>query len=343
MTSKRDLVAEAFNNGRPERVPVGFWFHFVKDPEKDCFRKPSVFSANLAGHGKFCMEFQPDFVKIMTDGFFRYPNKRFLGAETAAEFGRAESIGEAHRWIETQVMLAKVVRQTASDYASFPIADRDKASADIMTFYNIFAPATLFRFGRGNTGKTLADFIAEDRDAAASALLTAAGDLAILVRRLIEEVHIDGIYFSVQDINDSRIDAEARAKTLDPANLAVLEAAKGAPYNILHICGYEGHKNDLAHYADYPAQVFNWATAVEGVPLGAGKRLFGGKPVIGGFANTTDGVLYRGSRAEVEAETAAILAEAGTKGVVLGADCTIPRDISIDRLRWVRDKAAQIN
>lgn len=343
MTSKRDLVTEAFNNGRPERVPVGFWFHFVDDPEANCFRKPSVYINNISGHGLFCCMFKPDFVKIMTDGFFRYPNKRFLGAETAAEFGRTKSIGDTHKWIERQVLLANVVRLTANGHEGLNMADCEKAGTGIMTFYNIFAPATLFRFGRGNTGKTLADFIVEDRDAAASALLTAAGDLAILVRRLIEEAHIDGIYFSVQDINDSRIDAQTRAMTLDAANLAVLEAAKGAPYNILHICGYEGHKNDLAHYADYPAQVFNWATAVEGVPLGAGKRLFGGKPVIGGFANTTDGVLYRGSRAEVEAETAAILAEAGTKGVVLGADCTIPRDISIDRLRWVRDKAAQIN
>jgi uroporphyrinogen decarboxylase len=91
---------------------------------------------------------------------------------------------------------------------------------------------------------------------------------------------------------------------------------------------------------DYPAEIINWASIVEGVPLSAGKKLFGGKPVLGGFGNTKDDVLYKGRKEEIEAETERLLADAGTEGVILGADCTVPRGIPLEHLEWVRAKAA---
>ena len=35
MTSKRELVFRAIRGEEVERVPVGFWFHFVTLEEKD--------------------------------------------------------------------------------------------------------------------------------------------------------------------------------------------------------------------------------------------------------------------------------------------------------------------
>ncbi|MDR1862574.1 MAG: uroporphyrinogen decarboxylase [Treponema sp.] len=326
--NKRELAAKAFKNEKTERVPVGFWFHYAKDEIEDGFKNTALFDNNVEGHKKFYREFQPDFVKIMSDGFFIYPGEAFKNAKTGPELGKAVSIGENHRWIEKQVEYAKTI--TAH------------CGAEVMCFYNIFSPATFFRFCRADQGdKGLADFIAQDRDAAAHALDVAAGDIALLIRRLLSETGVDGIYFSVQDINDPRVTDEIREKILAPSDLKALEpAVKVSQFNILHICGYAGCKNDLSHFTGYPAQIINFASVVEGVSLGEGKKIFGGKPVIGGFGNTTDDLLYTGSRAEIETETERLLKEAGTLGVVLGADCTVPRDISIDHLTWVRDKAA---
>lgn len=83
----------------------------------------------------------------------------------------------------------------------------------------------------------------------------------------------------------------------------------------------------------------NWAAVVEGVPLKEGKELFGGRAVIGGFGQTENDVLYKGSEEEIRKETAAILDEAGTRGIILGADCTIPRDTDVSHLEWVREAA----
>jgi uroporphyrinogen decarboxylase len=122
----------------------------------------------------------------------------------------------------------------------------------------------------------------------------------------------------------------------------VLDAANTAGgRNILHICGYAGVRNNLPAWADYPAQAFSWASQVEGVSLGQGKALFGGRAVIGGFANVSGALLETGSREEIEAFAARLLDEAGRTGVILGADCTVPSAIDLERLEWVRLAAAR--
>jgi uroporphyrinogen decarboxylase len=331
---KREWVSRSFHNEKVEKVPAGFWFHFTADEVMDGFKYPEMFEQNMEGHLKYYREFQPDFVKIMSDGFFIYPNREFQEAETAADLRRVSSIGPNHPWIEKQVEFVKKLT------AIF--------GKEVLNFYNIFSPVTVFKFSRRSSKRApealLGDFIQEDRDALIHALNTAAEDLAVLARRVITEGGADGIYFSAQDQNDSRIDAETHRQIFAPADARVLEAANRAAagvLNILHVCGYAGRRNDLSHFTGYPAQIINWASAIEEVSLGEGKKLFGGRPVIGGFANTTEGILYRGTEAEIKAETRRILNEAGRTGVILGADCTIPRDTDLRHLQWVREAAAE--
>lgn len=59
--------------------------------------------------------------------------------------------------------------------------------------------------------------------------------------------------------------------------------------NILHICGYEGAKNDLTIYKDYDAKAYNWAVNVENISLSQGREIFKQKAIIGGFPNTDKG------------------------------------------------------
>jgi uroporphyrinogen decarboxylase len=354
--NKRELVLKAFHNKETERVPVGFWFHFAKNELEDLFEKPELLSVTLDGHRKFYREFQPDFVKIMTDGFFAYPNDVFKKAKSLAEFKAVKPLGADHPWIRKQIEFAKTLT------AEF--------GREVLCFYNVFSPATLFKFSRisaiGDSSpspgaenpqdRLLADFIEADRagkslagtgqDLAgtgqdlAGAFAAIASDFAALARGVITEGGADGIYYSVQDVADPRIDNATQKAVLAPADHAILEAAnKAGGLNILHICSYAGHSNELSHFVDYPAQVINWASCFEGVSLGTGKKLFGGKPVIGGFDNTKEGILYSGSRKEIEDETRRLLCESGRLGVVLGADCTLPRDIDYSRLEWVRQAA----
>ncbi|GIC72732.1 hypothetical protein LF01B1_17470 [Limosilactobacillus fermentum] len=95
------------------------------------------------------------------------------------------------------------------------------------------------------------------------------------------------------------------------------------------------HTTHLEWFTNYPLQVINWATLTDGVPLGEGKKLFGDRPVLGGFDNSIKGLLYTGTKEEIQQNVRDLIDEAGKKGVILGADCTVPRDIPYDHLRWV--------
>lgn len=308
--SKRQLVLDAFNNKPVERVPVGFWFHFANDGEfTEGLRNPAIVRKNIDGHKKFFAEFKPDFVKLMSDGFFEYPNPVLRDTENLEKWLELKPVGPDHPWITGQVELVRALT--------------DSFGHEVLTFYNIFAPATYFKLLFGKDGnKVLADLILKNKDAVKHAVNTIAEDLATLSRKVISEGKADGIYLSVQNVQDSRISAELYKEVIAPAELLVLESAnKVSENNILHICGYEGSRNDLSLYADYNAKVVNWAVNVEGISLAEGKKLFGGRAVIGGFDNRPGSLLHTGSKEEIEAFTEKLIRDAGTTGIIIGADC----------------------
>lgn len=320
---KRELVFNAFDNKETERVPVGFWFHY--EPDNVNVDNPYVLAGNLSGHERFFREFEPDFIKIMSDGYFIYPNKAIDEVENVKDLERIVPV-EPTEWIEKQVYLVKKLQITFG--------------GKIASFYNIFAPATYLKWQLKARGISFGSLLDANPEIVRDALNNIAEDVAKLAKAVIEEGGADGIYLSLQNIQDSRITKEQYLEYIAPSELKVLEAANSvSDYNILHICGYEGALNDLTTYENYPAKVINYASVVEGVPISKAKKIFGEKAIIGGFDNTKNGVLYSGNKEEIEAETRRILDDAGTTGVILGADCTVPADIDFSHLNWVREEA----
>jgi uroporphyrinogen decarboxylase len=244
--------------------------------------------------------------------------------------------------------------------------------ADTAYFYNIFSPSTLLKFNIG-LERYLALF-SENPDALAGVLRVIAQSLSVLSGLVISRGGADGIYLSVQNPDLSRIKDDAYRQFITPSDLLVLDAANAfsamkaasdlsaasdisavnaadaasilnispGGNNILHICGYEGARNHPDAWVSYNARAYNWAVQVEGLDLGEGKKLFGGKAVIGGFANPSGSLIHTGPRKAIEDFTEKLLREAGKTGVILGADCTVPRDINLEHLRWVRAKAASL-
>ena len=333
MSTKRELVLKAFRGEAVDRVPVGFWHHFTREEEwLKGFSNPEIIEKNLNGHKNFLHKVKPDFVKLMSDGYFAYPNPAiYKGLENISDLAGIEPLGADHPWITEQVELVKKIR------AGF--------EEDIVAIYNIFAPVTYFKWlvGEVSGGDDLiANFIDQDAVTLKKVLDTIGQDIASLSQRIIKEAGADGIYLSVQSIQDARVSQEVYKQVIAPSELHVLETAKEAGgVNILHICGYEGARNDIHLFTDYPAPVINWAVGPEGISLAEGREIFGGRTVLGGFENGKTGLLYTGDKATIQAETKRIIAETGTTGLVIGADCTIPSDIDEERIEWVREAAAE--
>lgn len=165
MSDKRKLVFDAFDNKKTQRVPVGFWFHFAPD---DLFNeRPDVIRRNVEGHFQFYDTFKPDFVKLMSDGYFRYPNPTLAKVEKAEDLLKAKS-GLVDAWIDAQTALVRELT--------------DHFGEEVPTFYNIFAPATVLGFVLEETGSklTLAELIKKEPDILAYVLNVIKQDLARL-------------------------------------------------------------------------------------------------------------------------------------------------------------------
>lgn len=333
MSTKRELVSKVFRNEKAERVPVGFWFHFLEGQEfNNGLSDPDVLKKNLAGHKKFAEDFDPDFVKIMTDGFFNLPID-YSNVKTLEDLKNIKPIANDHPFFEKNIELVKGVREIFGE--------------DRLLFFNVFSPFNQLIGGLSSPGSRdgvdkLAAFLEQDAAAVAAALDVIADNLIALISEIVKPGLADGIYLSVNNPN-RRVPAQIYSTFVSPGEKKILEAAqKLAQDNILHICGYAGNKNILSVYKDYPANVINWAVTAEELSLKDGKEYFGGKAVIGGFDNVKEGLLYSGSREDIEKYVEELLQGIGTTGVVIGADCTVPSDIDIERLKWVRDKAAEV-
>lgn len=313
--TKKERLLHAFHNEPVDKVPMGFWYHFSPD---DDFGQETV-----DAHLKLYRESGCDMIKVMCDGYFNYPNPGIAKIKCAADWFGLTPMGPEHPFIRKQIERAKGVVKGAN--------------GECCVFYNVFCPMSLMRFGTSE--ELLMSHLRENPEAVCHAFEVIGEDIKSLVKGLIEEAGCDGIYYCVQNAEEFRFTAEEYHKYVSPAELKVLEYANSlSDNNILHCCGWAGDKNRIEVWKDYPARAVNWAVYVEDLSLKDGKEFFGGRCVLGGFDNTKQGVLYSGTKEEVEKETERLLKETGTVGVVLGADCTLPSDIPTERLRWVRGK-----
>lgn len=332
--NKRELIDAVFHNRKADRVPTGFWHHYLPHPHTDnAFEAPALTDEVFEKQAAFYEASDPDILKLMTDGFFPYPNPVLAGKLTSVhEIEDIAPLGKDSEWYKAQIAFAKKWVE--------------KYGATVEIFYNLFTPWRAVQFSQEIVENPfdLVAWIHEDKEAVKKVLDVISSDYALLAEGLIREAGVDGVYFSVNNVDRTRLTEAEYKEVVAPSELKVLAAANAAKdNNILHICGFKGFRNYLDWYKDYPVLVINWAAHVEEVPLSEGKKLFGGRAVIGGFGQTPDDLIYKGTKEEIERETARILADSGLVGVMLGADCTIPPDTSLDRLRWVREKATELS
>lgn len=150
------------------------------------------------------------------------------------------------------------------------------------------------------------------------------------------EAGADGLYYSGQFSEPGRFTKAEFDKLVTPGDLMVLNAAeRRGGKNILHICGEPDYqyRSTPEWYVSYPFAIVNWSVKDTGLSLKDGRKLFGGKPVLGGMNNR--GSILNGSDESIREEIRGVIHSADTlDGYMLGADCTIQgKGISNKRIR----------
>lgn len=309
--NKRDRVLNAMNLESVDHIPVGFWFHFQNDQGKG--------QACVQAHLDYYNVIDVDMVKIMSDSYFDYPNPLAKSASKPSDWYKMRPLGLDSPFISEQIERAKAVKAGLRD--------------DMVVIYNVFAPFSYLRFGVGD--ELIMSHLQEDPEAILYALDVVAHDAALLSELLITQSGIDGIYYCVQGGEKSRFTTSEYRRLIGPSDEKVLNHANSfSKTNVLHCCGWSGIPNNMEVWQDYQAKTVNWACHIENMDLTAGKQFFNGRCVLGGFDNRPLSVLCSGNKKQVVEETRR-LASIARKGLILGADCTLPASINKDQIRWV--------
>ncbi len=331
--TKRERFNHFLHNEPVDRAPVAFFHHFVtSDQWFKGLENEEAFEKNIEGHRIAREIFDPDVIKVMNDTLMIMPvDASFV--KCAADLAKIEPPRHGSPFFEKSKELTKRVLAFYE-------------GSDAPTYFTGFSANQILRMGLNRAdiptepGKTkLQTLIEEDKDAVIAAMDRIADAVIELNHEIFTETGVEGLYFSVNN-QAHHLPDEMYRETSTPSDKKVIaEANKYSDINMLHICGYDGLGNNLELFTDYDIPVINWAVHAEGVSLSEGKKMFGGKPVCGGFAQAT--TIYKGTESEVEKETFDYLKDAGTVGVMIGADCTVPVDIDDDRLNWVRRACAR--
>ena len=313
--NKRERVLAAMNLQPVDRPPVGFWFHFQAEQ--------GVGEACVQAHLDYYNHIDVDMVKIMCDSYFDYPNPVAKAVKEPKDWYAMKPLGKDSPFIREQVERARAVKAGLKD--------------DMVVIYNVFAPFSLIRFGVGDD--LVMDHLRREPEAIAYALDVIAEDCCTLSELLITDAGIDGIYYCVQGGEKNRFTPEEYRRFITPTDKRVLEHAnRFSDTNVLHCCGWAGIPNRLENWQDYPAKVINWAVFVENMDLVRGRAFFGGKTVLGGCDNRKGGVLYTGTKQQVQTFVRSLAASFDSDtGYMIGADCTLPGDIGIERIDWVAE------
>lgn len=311
MNSRERYFAAAL--GQPvDRAPVVMWHHYTGENEKG--------ENNVQQHVKFARETGADVVKISLDGYFGYPLESEI--KTPADWRRLKALPRNHAFFLEQRARARRVN--------------DLLQADYPTMYVVFMPFSTMR--QATSDALVMAHLREDPDAVLEGLKFFAEETLFTMRNIMEYAGCDGMLLSMQGAEEGRFTVDEYLDIVRPFDDIALHAAAGySRYNFAHFCGWEGDKNQLGCWAniDPGITIVNWATAIEGIDMAEGKRRFGPRTIMGGFDNRPGKLLASGTEQEIKAYTQNILQQVGTRGVIVGADCSLPEDIDHARVRWV--------
>lgn len=318
--NKRERVLAALHNEEVDHVPGCFWRHYSPELE----RGEDVVEAHL----KFYKDTDVDFLKISSDGYFGWPAKVLQNLTDASQLYEIEHISQESPFIREQVERAKAIVS--------------RLNGECVTMYTLFCPLSIFRLQVG--WDKMMECMKADPKAVMHACDVIAEDEIGLIRALIQEAGVDGIFYSVQNAEVTRFTLEEYKEWVEPSDRKVLDFTNSiSDCNVLHCCGWDadeaGTVNHMESWQEYPSACISWASYVDHKDITQVREFFRGRPAWGGFDNRSCGLMYNGTEEEIKAETKRLIAQGGRKGYILGPDCSLPTDIDPQRIKWVIEAA----
>lgn len=310
---KRERVIAAIEKKEVDKIPSCFSLHFPAD------RKFG--EAGVQAHLDFFRESGTDVYKIMNENLLPAAPKTASWPEYYQHIGPYR---RSEGFLKQQLDFTK------------EILDRcDGEGFTMGTLHGICAsalhPIETSGIPYESARLIQIDSLRRNKDITISAFKRIADALCELVLGY-KELGVDSVFYASLGGEYRFFTAEEFDLYIKPFDLQIMKAIRDCGmYCFLHICkdGLE-----MERYKDYYAycDVVNWGVYEAPLSLSEGRKLFPGCTVMGGMKNRS-GVLVTGSDEEITSQVHSVISSFGTRGFILGADCTLSTDQSMHRLR----------
>jgi uroporphyrinogen decarboxylase len=306
--NRRDLMLRLLHNTPvPGYTPAAFFMHFDEAHKRG--------QAAIDRHLEFFRSTGMDFVKIQYEQV-QPP---------------AAPVRSAKDWAHVP-HLPQEFFETSREVAAGLVKAAGSEALVVMTLYSPFMWVT-----QHDRQADIAAHLKEDPDAVMKGLSIMTENVLSLVR-VCKRAGVDGFYVSTQGGEAFRFPEPRFFRDyIKPTDLAVWEEIRDCPFNILHICDYEGGYTDLSPFLDYPGHVVNCSLRLGELSLTGREisRMFG-RPFMGGLERK--GVIATGTLPEIRQMVDGILADAPER-FILAADCTVPGETPWENLKTAIDAA----
>lgn len=304
--NKRELILSVLDQSRPnDYVPAAFFLHFSN----------KLGAKAVQDHVNFFRATNMDVVKVFYE--ILPPH---VDVKSPSDWKNVKPLSEDY--FAPQVALVRDLAQ--------------QLKGEALIIPTVYSPLAVLHQTVGDVD--LKALIEKDPEAAKPALEAITTSIENYLRAACK-AGADGFYISSQGGDEKNFGkGKIWTNVVRPYDKRVSETAqKLAPINILHICDYGSSYATIDDYTDYPASIINppiHLTKGE-LDLKHVAKVFN-RPVFGGLDRL--GIIAKGSVEEAKAEVDRILTNA-PDNFILGADCTIPSDTDVDKLRAVIDYA----
>lgn len=309
--NKKERVIAAIKGKEVDRVPSCFSLHFSKD---EAFGQ-----AGIDSHLKFFKETDTDIIKIMNENLVPYMGD----IKRPDDWNKIKNISLKDDFMISQIdMVERILDKCEPDAFKVGTMHGTVASAihPIEAIYGYEPVRELF-----------CTHMRENKTPMVDAFKRLTEGMCQLAEKYID-MGLDGMYYAALGGEKYYFTDEEFENHIAPLDKMILQASKQSNgYNILHMCK---DKLNLERYKSYInlTDVVNWGVYEDNISLEEGRKLFGDITILGGLKNRS-GVLVDGTNEEIAQEVKSIIDSFGKEKFILGADCTLPTEISYKRVK----------
>lgn len=308
--NKKERVQAAIDKQPVDHVPACFSLHFP--------REIAFGDAAVKAHLDFYRQTDCDILKIMNENLVPAIGEM----NSPADWAKVPAYNRHSPFMQQQLDMIKRILDEAGDAYSLATIHDICAS----TIHPLEA-----KYGYEPVRRLFVEQMRTNKQPMLDARQRIADAMSDLAQACIE-IGCNGVYYAALGAEKHFFTDEEFAEAVEPFDRQILTAIREADGDIfLHIC-----KNNLnmQRYRNYPdlCDVVNWGVYEVPFSLEEGRKLFPNATIMGGLANRS-GVMVDGTIEELQAAVRSLIADFGSTGFILGADCTLPTDIPVERIR----------